>query len=55
MKKGELLLPVGKKEMCLAAIHAGADAVYIGVHEFNARGRSQELSLAELTELIKNG
>lgn len=48
----ELLLPVGNMEMCLAAVHCGADAIYVGVPFFNARGRSRDLSLEELKEII---
>jgi U32 family peptidase len=50
--KSELLLPVGNLSMCLAAIHHGADAIYMGVPFFNARGRAQDLSLSELKEII---
>lgn len=52
MKRPELLLPVGNMAMALAAIHNGADAIYVGVPGFNARGRTQDLSLEELKELI---
>lgn len=52
MKHPELLLPVGNLPMAIAAIHSGADAIYVGVPGFNARGRSQDLSLTELKELI---
>ena len=38
--------------MCLAAIHHGADAVYIGVPFFNARGRTTDFSLEDLKEMI---
>ena len=48
----ELLLPVGNYEMCLAAIHNGADAIYVGVPEFNARGRSKDHDLESLKEII---
>lgn len=48
----ELLLPVGNMEMCLAAVHHGADAIYVGVPFFNARGRTTDLSLPELKEMI---
>ncbi len=48
----ELLLPVGNMEMCLAAVHHGADAIYVGVPFFNARGRTTDLSMAELKEMI---
>lgn len=52
MKNSELLLPVGDMNMLLAAIHHGADAVYMGVPYFNARGRSQDFSYADLKEMI---
>lgn len=38
--------------MALAAIHGGADAIYVGVPGFNARGRTHDFSVAELKELI---
>ncbi len=38
--------------MCLAAVHHGADAIYVGVPFFNARGRSTDLSMEELKEMI---
>lgn len=49
----ELLLPVGNMEMALAAIHNGADAVYLGFPHFNARGRSQDFETQELREIIE--
>lgn len=49
----ELLLPVGQKEMALAAIHNGADAIYIGVPGFNARGRSYDFQWEELKEIVQ--
>lgn len=48
----ELLLPVGQKEMALAAIHNGADAIFVGFPGFNARGRSYDFELTELKEII---
>jgi U32 family peptidase len=53
MKKPELLLPVGNREMCLAAIHHGADAIYVGMPGFNARGRTVDHSFDELKEMIE--
>lgn len=50
--KSELLLPVGNMKMCLAAIHNGADAIYVGVPHFNARGRTTDFSIEELKEMI---
>lgn len=49
----ELLLPVGNMEMALAAIHNGADAVYLGFPHFNARGRSHDFEIEELREIIQ--
>jgi putative protease len=50
--KPELLLPVGNMPMLLAAIHHGADAVYMGVPYFNARGRTTDFDLDDLKEMI---
>lgn len=49
----ELLLPVGNMEMALAAIHNGADAIYVGFPHFNARGRSHDFEIDELREIIE--
>lgn len=49
----ELLCPVGNMEMALAAIHNGADAIYVGFPYFNARGRSQDFATDELREIIE--
>ncbi len=51
--KTELLLPVGNFDMALAAIHNGADAIYIGTPGFNARGRSYDHDLDELKVIIE--
>ena len=51
-RKSELLLPVGNMNMCLAAIHNGADAIYVGMPHFNARGRTTDFSVQELKEMI---
>lgn len=40
MSKLELLAPVGSFESLMAAIHAGADAVYFGVAQLNMRAKS---------------
>jgi len=49
----EILAPVGSWEMLRAAIHNGADAVYIGMPGFNARGRTATLSIEELGAMIE--
>ena len=49
--KPELLAPAGRIEAFLAAIDAGADAVYVGAHQFNARMRAANFSLEELSRM----
>jgi U32 family peptidase len=43
-KKPEILAPAGNIESFYAAINAGADAIYLGLQEFNARGRASNFS-----------
>ena len=38
--------------MCLAAVHNGADSIYLGVPGFNARGRAKTFSHEELKQII---
>ncbi len=44
----ELLAPAGSPEALISAYKAGADAVYCGVNEFNARKRAKNFSRDEL-------
>ena len=44
LRKVELLSPVGDKESLLAAVANGADAVYLGTREFNARINAKNFS-----------
>ena len=53
MKKTELLIPVGNKECLLAAIHNGADAVYLGGKKFGARAYSNNFDEQEMCDAIK--
>lgn len=48
----EILAPAGGREQFFAAIGAGADAVYLGLKEFNARARASNFTLEELTGLM---
>ena len=48
----ELLAPVGSKESFVTAIRAGANAVYIGVPDFNARVSAQNITLFDLKVLM---
>jgi putative protease len=53
MSHPEILAPVGTWEMLRAAVHNGADAVYIGMPGFNARGRAPTLEIDELGAMIR--
>ena len=53
IRKPELLAPVGNVESFYAAINAGADAVYMGLQEFNARGRANNFSKPMLQLAVK--
>lgn len=46
----ELLAPAGTIEALIAAVNAGADAVYFGLGELNARAKSIDFSLSNLSE-----
>ena len=52
MKKPELLLPAGNTETLIAAVEGGADAVYLGLKEFNARGRATNFSIFQLRNAV---
>jgi len=51
-RKPELLLPAGNTEAFFAALAGGANAVYLGLKHFNARGRASNFSPAELAGVI---
>ncbi len=53
MKKVELLSPAGNMEALLQAIHAGADAVYLGGKKFGARAYASNFDNEEMTKAIK--
>jgi putative protease len=46
----ELLAPAGDRDALLAALSAGADAVYLGTEDLNARRNATNFSLGELAE-----
>lgn len=48
----ELLLPAGDIESFYAAIEGGADAVYLGLRNFNARGRATNFTHEQLQALL---
>lgn len=53
VKKVELLAPAGCREGFYGAIHAGADAVYLGGSRFGARAYADNFSEEELLECIR--
>ena len=48
----ELLAPVGNREMLVAAVKAGADAIYFGIKGFNMRAAANNFSLEEVKEVV---
>ena len=54
MTKMELLAPAGNLETFLAALEAGADAVYVGAPGFNARNLARDLRLEEIGAMIRH-
>lgn len=53
MKKVELLAPAGNYEAFLGAIHAGADAVYLGGEKYSARAYADNFSDEEVISAIR--
>lgn len=51
--KPELLVPVGSTEAFYAAIEGGANAVYLGLNDFNARKRANNFTPWQLAALVK--
>lgn len=51
----ELLAPAGSIEVFEAAVEAGADAIYIGAPNFNARNLARHFSVAEVAAMIDFG
>ena len=48
----ELLAPAGSREALIAAVQNGANAVYLGVDEFNARRGARNFTLDELRGVV---
>ena len=48
----EILAPAGGRAQFFAALQAGADAVFLGLKNFNARGRAENFSIDDLRELM---
>ncbi len=52
LKKPELLAPVGNKEMLIAAVNNGANAVYLGLDKLNMRAKAKNFTLENLAETV---
>lgn len=48
----EILAPAGSPEALFAAVYNGADAVYLGVENFNARKNAQNFSIENIGQYI---
>ncbi|MBO7217614.1 MAG: U32 family peptidase [Clostridia bacterium] len=53
LSRPEILAPVGNAEMLYAAVRAGADAVYLGLNNFNARRNAENFTLESLREAAR--
>jgi collagenase-like PrtC family protease len=51
--KPELLAPASNQATLKAAVENGADAVYLGVQEFNARRRADNFEVKDLKDIVK--
>ena len=54
MKKIELLAPAGTPSAALAALDAGADAIYAGLSRFNARERGENFTPDAMGRIIEH-
>lgn len=54
-KKIEVLAPAGNREAFYGAVHAGADAIYMGGEKFGARAYADNFSGEELVTCIRYG
>ncbi len=52
MPRPELLSPAGSWDCAKAAVENGADAIYFGLEQFNARMRAENFAQADLPELM---
>lgn len=52
-KTMELLAPAGNRENFLAAMDAGADAVYVGAPALNARNLARDLRMEEILSMVQ--
>ena len=53
ISKPEILAPVGNAEMLYAAVRSGADAVYLGLDDFNARRNAENFTVETLKGAVE--
>lgn len=53
MNNLELLAPAGGKDSLIAALNNGANAVYLGMQGFNARGKAENFNEQNIREYVK--
>ncbi|HBE17559.1 MAG TPA: peptidase U32, partial [Cyanobacteria bacterium UBA11149] len=53
IQRPQILAPAGDWECAKAAVENGADAIYFGLEEYNARMRSQNFTQADLPKLME--
>ena len=51
MKKYELLAPAGNFSMLVAAVNAGADAIYFGLQKYGMRANAQNFEIKDLDKM----
>lgn len=51
LNRAELLAPAGGPDAAFAALHYGADAIYLGLKKFSARAEAENFTLEELSEV----
>ena len=51
--KHEILAPAGDKDSLIAAINNNADAVYLGLDDFNARVKAENFSKDNIGEVVR--
>ena len=47
----EILAPAGDKNCAIAAINAGADAIYLGLKQYSARSSAENFDFDSLEEI----
>ncbi|MCQ2382771.1 MAG: hypothetical protein MJ060_02950, partial [Clostridia bacterium] len=50
----ELLAPAGDLQSFYAAVYNGADAVYLGLQNFNARIKADNFTTDNIAEVVKS-